>query len=442
MKGFLIAGISSGVGKTTVAMALMAAFKNVSPFKVGPDYIDPRFHELITGNKSYNLDLFLMGEDGVNYSFYKHKNDISIVEGVMGLFDGIDNSLDNFSSAHIARVLNLPIILVIDGIGKSTSIAAQVSGYLNFDKRLNIIGVIINKVSSEKTYNIFKEAIEKYTDVKCLGYIPKNKNITLESRHLGLVQADEIFHFEQIKKELKELAENYLDLDEIFKLANIEENLEKYNDFKKNFIDKNKNIYKGKKIAIAKDAAFSFYYNDNIELLENLGCEIKFISPLKDKGFQKVDVLYIGGGYPENYLQDLTKNKSFIIDLKNKISQGLKIYSECGGFMYLTETIKNLAGENYSMIDIFPCSIKMTDRLDISRFGYVKIFDKEKHIANAHEFHYSKFDEIKDDTRIFVAQKKDGREWKTIFNNKNVYGGYPHIHFFTSLDLLKKILES
>ena len=144
MKAFMLAGVSSGIGKTTISMALMSAFNNVSPFKVGPDYIDPGFHEFITGNKSYNLDIFMMGEQGVKYSFYKHHKDISIIEGVMGLYDGMDNSLDNNSSAHIARFLGVPVILVLDGVGKSTSIAAQVLGYKMLDPRVNISGVIIN----------------------------------------------------------------------------------------------------------------------------------------------------------------------------------------------------------------------------------------------------------------------------------------------------------
>ena len=179
MKAFMLAGVSSGIGKTTISMALMSAFNNVSPFKVGPDYIDPGFHEFITGNKSYNLDIFMMGEQGVKYSFYNHHKNISIVEGVMGLYDGMDNSLDNNSSAHIARFLGIPVILVLDGVGKSTSIAAQVLGYKMLDPRVNIAGVIINKVSSAKTYAIFKEAIEKYTSVKCLGFVEKNDKLNI-----------------------------------------------------------------------------------------------------------------------------------------------------------------------------------------------------------------------------------------------------------------------
>ncbi|EHI77292.1 CobQ/CobB/MinD/ParA nucleotide binding domain protein [Fusobacterium sp. oral taxon 370 str. F0437] len=222
MKAFMLAGVSSGIGKTTISMALMSAFANVSPFKVGPDYIDPGFHEFITGNKSYNLDLYMMGEQGVRYSFYKHHKEISIVEGVMGLYDGIDNSLDNNSSAHIARFLGIPVILVVDGIGKSTSIAAQILGYKMLDPRVNIAGVIINKVSSEKTYTIFKEAIEKYTSVKCLGFIEKNENLNISSRHLGLLQANEVEDLRDKLLILKNLVLKNIDLEAIEKIASEE----------------------------------------------------------------------------------------------------------------------------------------------------------------------------------------------------------------------------
>ena len=222
MKAFMLAGVSSGIGKTTISMALMSAFNNVSSFKVGPDYIDPGFHEFITGNKSYNLDIFMMGEAGVKYSFYKHHKNISIIEGVMGLYDGIDNSLDNNSSAHVARFLGIPVILVLDGVGKSTSIAAQVLGYKMFDPRVNIAGVIINKVSSAKTYAMFKEAIENYTGVKCLGFIEKNDKLNISSRHLGLLQANEVEDLREKLSILKNLVLQNIDLKEIERIASVQ----------------------------------------------------------------------------------------------------------------------------------------------------------------------------------------------------------------------------
>lgn len=437
MKAFMLAGISSGIGKTTVSMGLMSLFKNVSPFKTGPDYIDPGFHQFVTGNKSYNLDLFMMGEEGVKYSFYKHQKDISIVEGVMGLYDGIDNSLDNNSSAHLSRVLGIPVILVVDGVGKSTSIAAQVLGYQLLDKRVNIAGVIINKVSSKKTYDIFKEAIEMYTDVKCLGYVPKDETLHIGSRHLGLLQAEEIGDLKSKISSLAEVLKETIDVDALLEIASKVEIEPVENPFKNE-----KDRYKGLKIGIAKDRGFSFYYNDNIELLEYLGAEIEYFSPVADKKIpENADVIYFGGGYPENFAKELSENRSMIESVREFYHNNGKIFGECGGFMFLSKEIETLDGVKFPMCNLIDCSIKMGNRLDISRFGYINLLKENKAIGRGHEFHYSKIKEIGNDTRKYTAVKKDGREWNCIFEEKGLKGGYPHIHFFTSFDLLKDILE-
>ncbi|WP_130890593.1 cobyrinate a,c-diamide synthase [Fusobacterium ulcerans] len=437
MNAFMLAGISSGIGKTTVSMGLMSLFENVSPFKTGPDYIDPGFHQFVTGNKSYNLDLFMMGEEGVKYSFYKHQKDISIVEGVMGLYDGIDNSLDNNSSAHLSRVLGIPVILVVDGVGKSTSIAAQVLGYQLLDKRVNIAGVIINKVSSKKTYDIFKEAIEMYTDIKCLGYVPKDETLHIGSRHLGLLQAEEIGDLKSKILSLAEVLKETIDVDGILEIASKVEIEPVENPFKNE-----KDKYKGLKIGIAKDRGFSFYYNDNIELLEYLGAEIEYFSPVADKKIpENIDILYFGGGYPENFAKELSENRGLIESVREFYHNNGKIFGECGGFMFLSKEIETLDGLKFPMCNLIDCSIKMGNRLDISRFGYINLLKENKAIGRGHEFHYSKIKEIGNDTRKYTAVKKDGREWNCIFEEKGLKGGYPHIHFFTSFDLLKDILE-
>lgn len=435
MKGFVLAGTRSGIGKTTVSMGLMAVFEDVAPFKVGPDYIDPSFHKFITGNKSYNLDLFLMGEDGVKYSFEKHRKEISIVEGVMGLYDGLGNSLDNYSTAHLSRVLNLPVILVVDAAGKSTSIAAEILGYKNLDARVNIAGVIINKVNNEKLYEMLKEAIENYTGITCLGYLKKDENLGISSRHLGLLQADEVEDLKEKKEILKEEIRKTIDLKRIEEIANLEKS-EKNIDIFKNI----ENLYQGLKVGVARDRAFSFYYEDNLELLQRMGIEIIEFSPIKDKKIPEVDMLYFGGGYPENYLEELSNNKEFLNALKCFYESGGYIYGECGGFMYLSQGIKTLDGKNYPMAQLLDCSIKMTGRLFVSRFGYVDItFDNLE--GKAHEFHYSTIDEVGSDERVFKVKKSDGREWLCGYKNKNLIAGYPHLHFFKNLEILKQILE-
>ncbi len=435
MKGFMIAGVSSGIGKTTVSMGLMSLFENVSPFKVGPDYIDTTFHQFVTGNKSYNLDLFMMGEEEVKYSFYKHHKGISIVEGVMGLYDGIDHSLDNNSSAHLARVLDLPVILIVSGGGKSTSIAAEVLGYKMLDSRVKIASVIINR-TTEAMYKHYKEAIEKYTGVECIGYLPKDESLSVSSRHLGLLQAEEIDGLREKSKHLKEILQKTIDVERLLEIAELGEK-----DGIKNPFEELKDKYKGLKVGIAKDKAFSFYYNDNLELMEDLGMELIPFSPMSDKEIPEVDLLYFGGGYPENYAKELSSNIEMIESIREYHQKGGKIYGECGGFMYLTSRIKLLDGKYFPMCDIIKCSVEMRDRLDISRFGYISLYDKEKTLGRGHEFHYSKISDIKDDSREYRAIKPNGKEWACVFKEKNCRAGYPHIHFFKSLDYLYEIIK-
>lgn len=437
MKGLLIAGTKSGIGKTTVSMGLMSCFSDVSPFKVGPDYIDGKFHEYVTGNKSYNLDFFLMGEDGVRESFLKHHKNFSIAEGVMGLYDGLDNSLDNGSSAHISRILNLPVILIVDGAGRSTSIAAEITGYQNFDRRVNIIGVIINKVSSEKTYEILKEAVEKYCKIKCFGYIPKIENISLSSRHLGLVEAYEVYDLKEKIEVLKNEFQKTIDLKAIYETAEINPCYELKNIFS-DFKDRYKNV----KIGIAKDSAFSFYYNDNIEFLENLGAEIKYFSLLKgEKIPDDVDMLYFGGGYPENYAVELENNISMINSIRDFYNKNGVIYGECGGFIYLSKKLITLDGKEYNFVNLTENIIEMKNRLDIGRFGYINIKYRENFYGKGHEFHYSKIKEEGKEKKEFKIEKPNGRKWECGYSSKNLLCGYPHIHFFKSSDIIFDLLN-
>ena len=437
MKGFLIAGTKSGIGKTTVSMGLMSCFSDVSPFKIGPDYIDGKFHEYVTGNKSYNLDFFLMGEDGVRESFLKHHKNFSIAEGVMGLYDGIDNSLDNGSSAHISRILNLPVILIVDGTGRSTSIAAEIMGYQNFDKRVNIIGVIINKISSEKTYEILKEAVEKYCKIKCFGYIPKIENISLSSRHLGLVEAYEVQDLKEKIEVLKKEFQKTIDIKAIYETVEINPHYKLKNIFS-DFKDK----YKSIKIGIAKDNAFSFYYNDNIEFLENLGAEIKYFSPLKDEKIpDDVDMLYFGGGYPENYAAELENNISMINSIRDFYNKNGVIYGECGGFIYLSKKLIILDGKEYNFVNLTENIIEMKNRLDIGRFGYINIRYRENLCGKGHEFHYSRIKEEGKEKKEFKIEKPNGRKWECGYSSKNLLCGYPHIHFFKSSDIIFDLLN-
>ena len=355
----------------------------------------------------------------------------------MGLYDGIDNSLDNGSSAHISRILNLPVILIVDGAGRSTSIAAEITGYQNFDRRVNIIGVIINRVSSEKTYEILKDAVEKYCKIKCFGYIPKMENISLSSRHLGLVEAYEVYDLKEKIEVLKNEFQKTIDLKAIYETAEINPCCELKNIFS-DFKDRYKNV----KIGIAKDSAFSFYYNDNIEFLENLGAEIKYFSPLKDEKIpDDVDMLYFGGGYPENYAYELENNISMINSIRDFYNKNGVIYGECGGFIYLSKKLITLDGREYNFVNLTENIIEMKNRLDIGRFGYINIKYRENFCGKGHEFHYSKIKEEGKEKKEFKIEKPNGRKWECGYSSKNLLCGYPHIHFFKSSDIIFDLLN-
>ncbi|MGL4569396.1 MAG: cobyrinate a,c-diamide synthase, partial [Fusobacteriaceae bacterium] len=361
-----------------------------------------------------------------------------IIEGAMGLYDGIDNSLDNYSAAHLSRVLGVPVILVIDGGGKGTSIAAQVLGYKIFDPSVNIAGVIINRVSSVKTYNLYKEAIEKYTGIPCLGYLKKDSFFDIESRHLGLLQAEEV---ESLKDKIDSIAQSMretIDLEGIKKISQLENNEDKKL-HELSLFHQYSDRYRGLKVGIAKDRAFSFYYQDNLELLEKLGIELVEFSPMEDRAVPRVDFLYFGGGYPENYLKELNSNQSMIRSVREFYQSGKVILGECGGFMYLSQGVETLEGKYVELCGIADCKITMGKRLDIGRFGYVNLSMDGK-LGKAHEFHYSKITEAGKMELKYLLTKADGREWKCGYSDKNFIAGYPHLHFFGSMEILENLL--
>lgn len=441
MNAFIISGGSSNTGKTLISLGIMNAFSDVAPFKVGPDFIDPTFHSRITENQSYNLDLFLMGEEGVNYSFGKHLKKINIIEGVMGLYDGIDNSMDNNSTAHLSRVLDVPVVLIIDGKGKGISIAGEILGYKKLDERVNILGVIINRVN-ENRYDTLKNDIEKLTGVKCIGYLPQREEYNLESRHLGLIQAHEVsdlkYRVDFLTKELKKT----LDLDYILKKSEKEIQPQWKLDPYKHL----ENSYKNLRIGVAMDEAFTFYYDDNFDIFKRMGIEIVPFSPIRDSKIPDVHMLYFGGGYPENFLEELSENRSMISSIKEFNGKNQVIFAECGGFIYLSQGIFDSENNFYTLCNIFSCSMKLYKRLDISRFGYVEIDfkfspDSEVIKTRGHEFHYSRIEEIGDEYKAYGVSKRSGKSWQCGYMNNKSIGGYPHINFIGNIDFLRKILE-
>ena len=440
MRKILIAGTMSGSGKTTVSSIIMSAFENTAPFKIGPDYIDPGYHRLFTGNASYNLDSFMFDENTLKYIFEENSKgkDIAVIEGVMGLYDGINHTKDNFSTAHTARILNIPVILVVNAKGISTSIAAEVLGFVNFDKDVNIAGVILNNVSGEKLYLSLKEAVETYTGIECLGYIPKDENIGVESRHLGLKQAFEVENSAKRKEFLKDIGEKYLNLKRIYEIA---ESSEEYNI--KNPAEGLKNIFKGKRAAVARDKAFSFYYESNFDMMRYAGLELVEFSPVYDsKVPENVDFIYLGGGYPELYAKELAENKEMKKSITAAHKKGIPIYAECGGFIYLTNGLKNIDEKFYEFCGIFDIKIAMRKKLNMKRFGYIHI-DMENGIKiKGHEFHYSEIFENNEKQCFYAIKKEDGREWECGYKRNNTLAGYPHIAFYSEPEFLKFLLVS
>ena len=440
---FMIAGTGSGCGKTTVTCALLQALKNrgmkVSSFKCGPDYIDPMFHSKVIGTKSANLDLFLCGEKSVKYIFAENsaENDISVIEGVMGNYDGIGADSDLYSTNHVARVTNTPQILVVGTKGVSFSLAAVIKGYLTLREN-NIKGVILNN-TSEKMYNMLKPVIEKELPVKVYGYLPKIKEATLESRHLGLVTADEIVDIKEKLNILAETAEKTLDIDGIIKLA------QEYSDYE--YEDIFKELYaepKKTRIAIAEDSAFCFTYKDNIKFLEKMGAEILPFSPMHDpKMPENINMVIFPGGYPELYLKELSENKKLMVEIREKLERGLPVIAECGGFMYLHDEICDKEGNSYPMVGFVKGKSFMTGKL--VRFGYTYMKAERESLVcpmgeeiRAHEFHYSDSDNCGDN---FTARKSNGNEFKAVIGGENGYMGYPHLHLWGSLENTKRLYE-
>ena len=448
MSGILIAGTSSGSGKTTISIAIMAALKNrgltVQPYKTGPDYIDPEFHEFVTGTPSYNLDAYLVDEDNLRFLYQRtnKSQNIQIIEGVMGMYDGFGVLNPVGSSAELAKTLQLPIILVIDGSGVSTSAAAMVLGFAQLDPVVHIAGVIVNQVSGEVHYQMVKQAIEVKTGISCLGYLKKNAAIELQSRHLGLIPANEVEALKTKVSALANMAEETIALDTLVEIAR-RPMPEKDSPSSKieQFIAKNRLDFEGKRIGVAYSQAFRFYYQSNFDLLDALGVELVRFDPAVDEKLpENLDAVYIGGGFPEVFAKELSANHVFLLDLRNQLENGLRCYAECGGLMYLSRSITTLEGETYDMVGFIDADSRMTKRLQ--RFGYIEVDFGEIHFR-AHEFHRSAlYNEGELDFQYQVRKYRDDvlvREYECGIKKNNTLCGYPHVHFLSNPAFIRKV---
>lgn len=446
MKSIVIASNSSGGGKTTVTLGIMKALKNrgyqVQGYKVGPDYIDSAFHSKITGKASRNLDLHLMGEAGVKASYSRGQGDLGVIEGVMGLYDGKGIDTSN-STYHLSKVLDLPIILVLSPKAQVATLCAEINGIVNF-KDANIKGLILNNIT-EGYYELLKATIKENCNIEVLGYLPKDERLDLKSRHLGLIQSSEVVDLEEKIEICAQLLEKHIDMDlllEVFKES------EKYID---DFHVENK----GKRIAIAYDKAFSFYYKENLELLQEMG-EVIYFSPIKDKELpNNINFLYIGGGYPEVFINELSQNTSMLASIKKALNNGLHCYAECGGLMYLTLGEKPLGNDfgeenqrTRNAVGFFKGYYTLTKTLQ--NFGYAQInVEVENNILpqnmsiNCHEFHKS-IVELEEE-KVFKLSKQvyDGnhKNWECGYVKKNTLAVYGHVHFFGNLQWFREIFK-
>lgn len=446
MKKILIAGTNSGVGKTTISLGIMQALTKrnlkVQPYKVGPDYIDPSYHTFITGRDSRNLDSYMLDDEKIKYIFKNASRDadISVIEGVMGLYDGFGIDLNSCTSSYTSKILKSPVILVINGKAMSSSAAAMVLGYKELDKEVNIKGVIVNNVKTKNHYELIKEAIEKYCNVEVLGYFPPNEKFKLDSRHLGLVPSVEIEALTEKFYDLGSEIEKYINID---RLIEISESEEIETSFELNELPK----FKSKSIAIAYDKAFNFYYKENLELLNQMNIEIKTFSPLYDEIVPKADCIYIGGGFPEIFAKELGINKKMRESIKKAHENNVPIYAECGGLMYLGEKLLDLDGNEYEMVGVFEGISKMTKSL--KRFGYCDgiakvdtVFSNKGDIIKGHEFHHSEFNSNEECSYKMVKKRgnKIVDEWYGGYSKGNTLATYLHTHFYNNLDSIIKFV--
>ena len=438
---FMIAAPKSGSGKTMITCALLQLLKdrgkNVSSYKCGPDYIDPMFHKKVLGVPSKNLDTFFTDEKTTVQLFLDKRadGDFAVLEGVMGLYDGLGGIYEQGSSYHLAKVTQTPIILVVDAKGMGKSVLALIAGFLQYDTQHLIKGVMLNRMS-KGYYDIIKPLIENELSVKVVGYFPEQKDIRLESRHLGLVMPDELA---DIKEQLDELAgrlKKTIDLDMLLDIAAEAEEITKTTNTEQMQIQNQNNKVN---IAVAMDEAFCFYYEDNLRLLEKCGAKLQYFSPLHDTKLpDNCDALLLGGGYPELYAKELSENLSMRNSIKTAFKTGLPTVAECGGFMYLHTYIHNICEED---ADAQNYVFGMTGALDsechfkgkLVRFGYIELEEKHSNFLptdekiRAHEFHY--YDSTNNGADCIATKPATGRSYDCVISKDNYWLGFPHLYY-------------
>lgn len=462
---FMIAAPKSGSGKTMITCALLQLLKdngkNVSSYKCGPDYIDPMFHKKVLGVPSKNLDTFFTDEKTTVQLFLDERadGDFAVLEGVMGLYDGLGGIYEQGSSYHLAKVTQTPIILVVDAKGMGKSVLALIAGFLQYDTHHLIKGVLFNRMS-KGYYDIIKPLIEKELSVKVVGYFPEQKDIGLSSRHLGLVMPDEL---SDIKKQLNETADRLKKTIDMDLFIDIAEAADEIGDSESADKDKRQTLKNAEhmrlqeqnntvNIAVAMDEAFCFYYEDNLRMLEKCGAKLQYFSPLHDTSLpEDCDAMLLGGGYPELYARELSKNVSMLNAIKKAYRAGMPTVAECGGFMYLHKYIRNTCDDtdeqnkadvqNKADIQNDMNKSQLVGALDggcyfegkLVRFGYIELAEKHSNFLppnekiKAHEFHY--YDSTDNGADCIATKPATGRSYDCVISHDNYWLGFPHLYY-------------
>jgi cobyrinic acid a,c-diamide synthase len=448
LSAFVIAGTHSGVGKTTVSLGLMAALRRrglkVQPFKVGPDFIDPGLHSKVCRLASYNLDGWMLSRD-YNASCFQRNvqdKDVAIVEGVMGLYDGRRGAAEEGSTAEMAKQLGLPVVLVVDASAMARSAAAMILGYRQFDPELSLIGVIFNRVAGEGHLRYLREALSSLPGLECFGGLPFEAKVKIPERHLGLTVAEENVLSEQLVGRLARLIEENIDLDRLLRNTRMKIRSRQHTSAPRE--------HEHVSIAVARDKAFCFYYIDNLEFLRNAGAKLESFSPLTDHRLPAgIRGIYLGGGYPELYAKDLSRNRSMRIAIRNFIEAGGPVYAECGGLMYLTEALLHGNHREYPMVGIYPFKSRMLPNL--SGFGYREALFKRTGFlpggkARGHEYHYSELIKIPGNgsriRRAYAASASNRRESCEGYLYKNCLASYAHLHFGSNPDFAAHFVKA
>ena len=446
-KGFVVAGPSSGAGKTTVTLGLMAAFKRrgliVQPFKCGPDFIDPGHHQRMCERPSRNLDGWMLMPATNQAMFLRHaaSADVSVVEGVMGLFDGASRSSGAGSTAEMATMLGLPIVFVVDASKMAASAAALVHGFATFDPSVRLAGVVFNKIGSASHYGLLKDALERAGDTVSLGYLPRDEQLRIPERYLGLVTADECVLSAQAVAHLADLIEQYVDLDRVLDVAGV-------------VASQRESVASTPaagpvRIGVARDRVFCFYYEDNFDALRAAGAELVEFSPLEDRELPTaLEALYFGGGYPELWAEALTANVTMKSAVQRFIGSGRAVYAECGGLMYLAQSIQGRDGRTWPMIGALPLTVVMTERLQ--RFGYVEVTLTHDCVlgaagttARGHSFHCSRIADVPTDIpqSYRLRYTLSGAEEPEGFSVGSVLASYIHLHFQSNPSLAPEFVR-